>query len=138
MKDPLEHWEFRGSLSFSLFHYDLRNRRCPGDELFRIARQQNKRKSKRAINFSRDCAMANGNNVHLQQLNHDAVGKRNVPPRLCGSIENIKRHYDAEVNNKNHHTCVVCGEPTHSRCSVCNASLHCLPWKGSNNKKKCF
>ena len=65
MKDPLEYWEFRESLSFGLLYCDPRNRRCPGDEWFRIARKQSRRKSKIAINFSRDYAMANGANVSL-------------------------------------------------------------------------
>ena len=109
MKDPLDHWEFREILSFGLLHCNPRNRICPGDEWFRIARKQNRRKSKIAINFARDHAMANGANVSLQQMNHAVVGKINVPTRLCSSLKNIKKHHDAEVKSEHPHMCVVCG-----------------------------
>ena len=73
--------------------------------------------------------MADCTNVSLQKLNHSTVGKINFPPRLCGSLENIKKRYDAEVESKHPHMCVVCGESTYSRCSTCNAYLQYLHWK---------
>ena len=39
VKDPSENWEFCESSSFDLLYSDPRNRRHPGDELFRIVRQ---------------------------------------------------------------------------------------------------
>ena len=138
VKDPLDHWEFCESLSFGLLHYDPSNRRFPSDELFRISRQQNKRKIKRAINYSRDWALDDGTNMSLQKMNHDTVGKINVPPRLYGSLESIKKHHYVEVKSKHPHMCVAFREPTYSKCSVYNASLHYLPWKGSNEKNNFF
>ena len=46
----MNHWEFC-ECSYGLLHYDPKNKRYPGDYLFIIARQKNKWKPKRAINF---------------------------------------------------------------------------------------
>ena len=47
-----------------------------------------------AINFSSDHDVADRDNASLKQLTNATMGKRNVPPRLCRSLENIKKQYD--------------------------------------------
>ena len=55
------------------------------------------RNAKRAINLLSDHDMADRDSMSLQQLTNTTMKKRNVPPIICSSLENLQKHYDAEV-----------------------------------------
>ena len=121
-----------------MLKYDPKNRNYPGNDYFRISRQQNRRKQWRAINFSSEFSLSDRYKVLIEQLTNTTIGKRNTPPRLCDSLSNLKKYYNTEVKSKHLHMCFVCSKPTYSRYSIYNASLYYLLQKGSNKKKYFF
>ena len=118
---------FRLRLSEQMCKYRPQNRSYPGDDKFRQATQQNKKRRKRG-----DSASA-GYEVDREDL-RAAVSSG----RLCsGDFEELRTHLTSVERRENKSKCFACGKQSYYRCKQCGKPI-CFLEKGKFGGGECF
>ena len=64
---------------------------------------------------------------------------RGESSRLCGNLQQLKKHIKAAKHSIKHpKVCVICGGSAYSMCTICGVYLHFNPKKGEHAGKMCF
>ena len=138
VKRPVDFYTFREKLGTQMLHYNPTQRKYPGDEKFRVATQQPKKRrhvnvSRRLTNPTEESQATDSASSAASVLTRDHF--RNNTKRLCGDLTFLYRHVQSvKPTDSSGRICVVCGLRCYSVCTACGEAMHRFPPK--NNKKK--
>lgn len=136
---PVDFYTFREKLAKQMVLYSPLDRKYPGDEKFRVATRQPKKKRKFAnvaseINSSAaSAATTTSNRTTITREGIVAQHKR-----LCGDLTFLYAHVQSvKPTDSSGRICVVCGKRCYSVCVSCGEAMHRFPSKKST-EVPCF
>ena len=127
---------FCKQLLAQMLAYDPRKRFYPGDEFMQVSTKQpsNVRPSKQTM--EKAPSNANGT-VSVRQLQATKRGGKKA--RLTFTLNHFNHHCESLVRvTKNPWACFVCGQPTYTKCGICDEPLHMIGCKGPQKNTNCF
>ena len=137
--DPVDFWTFRETLSMQMLKYNPTQRKYPGDAQMRVCTQQ--RRNNRADNVEDGSPTARSRGRPSRDSNKrkkiveeykTAKKCRGESSRLCGNLQQLKKHIKTAVHSMKHpKICVVCGGSAYSMCTICGVYLHFTQRKAS-------
>jgi len=122
---PADFYTFREKLAKQMLSYSPQDRKYPGDEKFRVATQQPRKRRKHTnvseINSSATSAttaVSTGTSVSRDCI----IANRK---RLCGDLTVLYSHVQSvKPTDSSGRICVVCGKRCYSICVVCGEAMH--------------
>ena len=134
--DPVSFHTFREQLSAQMLAYDPRKRLYPGDEFMRVSTKQPSSVRPGKQTMEKAPSNADGT-VSVRQL--QAAKRGGKKGRLTYSLNQFNHHCESLVRvTKNPWACYVCGQPTYTKCGICNEPLHMIGCKGPQKNTNCF
>ena len=128
MQKPVDFYTFRWKLANQMLSYSPQERKCPGNEKFRVSTRQPKSKRKHAnVTSTKNASSASVNAAESSQstcaLTQEAFG--NNSKRLCGDLTSLHRHVESvKPTDSSGRMCVVCGKRCYSACVACGEAMH--------------
>lgn len=138
---PVDFYTFREKLAKQMLSYTPQERKYPGDEKFRLATQQAKKKRKHHANVSSERNSSAGS-VSTNSTCPTRESFVTNSKRLCGDLTLLCRHIQSvKPTDSSGRICVVCGKRCYSICTACGDPMHRLPTKkkvGDTVETPCF
>jgi len=132
---PVDFYTFREKLANQMLQYSPQDRKCPGDEKFRVSTRQPKSKRKHANVASKKNVASASTSVQTavttcSNLTRESFGNNTKP--LCGDLTMLHKHVESvKATDSCGRICVVCGKRCYSVCVACGDAMHRFPSKPS-------
>jgi len=138
-RKPVTFFRFREKLAHQMLTYPPKDRKCPGDEMFRVATRQHK--DRRTPSPPRRSLTPTSASASSSSASSNGVGKHHLQAasrRLCGFLDKLEQHEESLTKLNNHQACVMCGGPAYYQCINCpnTPTPHVRPHK--DRKVSCF